>query len=284
MPQRATRGTSATRSLFAGKRRRVFGHRGAAGAAPENTLVSFRRALLDGADVLEMDVHLTRDGYIVVCHDPKVDRTTNGVGAIKNLNLDEIRRLDAGYRFQAADGTFPYRGQGIQIPLLEEVLQEFPDIAFNIELKAKDPALISKFSALLRKFGRLDDQSVMVAASNHRLVRRIRRACSTCPTTFSRREIAISILLARLQWSAKPNSQMVRSFQVPLRRGRVRIVTPAFVRYAHALGCEVHVWTINDEAEMRRLLEMGVDGIFTDFPGRLRKIVDAFQCEGFSSQ
>lgn len=288
---------------FSGRRPRILGHRGAAGVCPENTLVSFRQAKADGADVLEMDVHLTKDKHVVVCHDPMVDRTTNGKGRIAQMTLAELKQLDAGYNFvakqpgagtkamppsagaadagakakppsaAAADAGFSFRGKGVTIPTFEEVLGEFPDTPINVEIKANNSELIEAFFALLRKYGRLDEVSVLVAANVHSLVVDIRRHNAKA-SSFSRREVAKFMLLSRFGLVRLFRPRGGKAFQVPVNRGRLKIVTPSFVRNAHKLGLEVHVWTINDEREMRRLLDMGVDGIFTDHPALMRRLLD----------
>lgn len=262
-------------AYFSGRRPRVLGHRGTAGTHPENTLVSFRQALADGADVLEMDVHLTKDKQVVVCHDATVDRTTNGRGKIAEMTLAEIRKLDAGYRFKPqSQAAFTFRGQGIGIPTFEEVLSEFPNAPMNVEIKANSQELVNLFFAALKKHGRMNDVTVLVAGNVHSLVRKIRRKTHLKMTGFSRREVAVFMLLTRLGLGHRFKPRGGRAFQVPVNRGRLKIVTPKFVRAAHKLGLEVHVWTINDEKDMQRLLDMGVDGLFTDFPGVMRRLVD----------
>ena len=119
-----------------------FAHRGGAKIAPENTLEGFREGLRVGAGVLELDVHATADGTVVVHHDEKVDRTTDGSGAIREMTLADVRRLDAGYRFTPDGGrTYPYRGEGVRIPTMEEVYREFADVPINVEIKGKRPGI-----------------------------------------------------------------------------------------------------------------------------------------------
>src|SRR5262245_34337183 len=121
-------------SGFQGPKPRLFGHRGAAGVAPENTMVSFRRALDDGVDVLELDVHASADGEILIMHDPTLERTTDGDGDVRARPWAELRRLDAGHRFTPDGGrTHPFRGQGITIPRLVDLITECPDVPLNIE-------------------------------------------------------------------------------------------------------------------------------------------------------
>jgi len=262
------------RQYYKTRHPRVLGHRGSAGTYPENTLVSFRQGLFGGADVLEMDVHLTKDGYIVVCHDDTVDRTTNGTGRIADMTIGEIRRLDAGYRFTLDGGkTFPFRGKGIRIPVFEEVLEAYPFTPINVELKVDNDELVHKFMKLLERKGRLHDGSIMVVATAHELTKKIRQLMpERCSNGYSKREITLAVIASRLHlpWLMP---RTAAAFQVPVRQGGIEIVTPAFVKFAHQIGAEVHVWTIDDEAEMARLLDMGVDALFTDLPGRMTALL-----------
>ena len=129
----------------------LFGHRGASAKAPENTLSAFERAVAAGVDVLELDVHLSKDGVVVVHHDARVDRTTNASGEVRGFAFSELRALDAGYRFVDAEGQHSFRGRGCQIPRLVDVLAAFPGRGFNIELKQADPPMVSAVLDLMKK-------------------------------------------------------------------------------------------------------------------------------------
>jgi len=262
---------SRNRGFFAGKRPRVIGHRGSAGTAPENTMISFELAAAIGVDVLETDIHLTRDKYVVACHDETVDRTTNGSGRIKEMTLAELQELDAGYNF-CVNGEYPYRGMGIVIPEFEELLKAFPEFPFNVETKPDDAELRAAYYRLLRQYGRLDDGSIVAAGNKQSMLNKIRQVMQY--TSCSRLETASIVFMSWL--GLRPIiGKKATALQVPVRRGPLRIVSPRTVKAAHKLGLEVHVWTINYVDEMRRLLLMGVDGIFTDFPLDLRQLVDA---------
>ncbi len=262
---------SRNRGFFAGRHPRVIGHRGSAGTAPENTMISFELAAAVGVDVLEMDVHLTKDKRVVVCHDPTVNRTTNGTGKIKEMTLAELQQLDAGYNF-CVDGEYPYRGMGVIIPEFEDVLKAFPDFPFNVETKPDDAELRAIYFELLRKYKRLEDGSIVAAGDKHSMLKKIRGVMPfTSCSKLECKSIVFMSLLGLRPWIGKKATAL----QVPVRSGRISVATPRTVRAAHRLGLEVHVWTINDVDEMRRLLLMGVDGIFTDFPLELRQLVDA---------
>jgi glycerophosphoryl diester phosphodiesterase len=259
-------------SFFALRGPLVFGHRGACGECPENTLVSFERALAQGADVLETDVHVTRDGEIVVLHDADVARTTDGRGEIAQLDFAEAARLDAGYRFRGADGAAPFRGRGLRIPRLAELLATFPDARFNIELKACDPRLVAGVLGLLR--GR--EERTLLAAERDDTMALLRAAVrergSGVALGASLGDV-LGFVRAAVAGSAPPAGPM--ALQIPAEFAGRPLVTPELLAFARAHGVQVHVWTINEPAEMARLLALGVDGVMSDFPGRLRAVVDA---------
>jgi glycerophosphoryl diester phosphodiesterase len=221
-----------------------------------------------GVDALEMDVHATRDGVLVVNHDDTVDRTTDGSGAIACLSLKEIKALDAGYNWphHEASDERPFRGAGLTIPTLEEVLSAFPSTPMVIDMKQADPPIVRPFGEMLRRFGRSGNT---IAASFHldtmRLFRKLfpEFATSGAPPEVRRFFVLNKICLGRLF-----APEMV-AFQVPPRLGILRVVTPRFIRVARRKGIAVHVWTINEADEMRELLRMGVAGIITDRPDLL---------------
>jgi glycerophosphoryl diester phosphodiesterase len=244
---------------------RLFGHRGAAGLAPENTLASFRRAVQDGAEFLELDVHATRDGVVVVIHDATLDRTTDGQGAVRERSFVEIRRCDAGFRF-AQDGGHPYRGRGVQIPSLEELLDEMPQVPLNIEVKQAEPPIEPMVIGLLERKRALD--RVVLAAEDDTIMRRIRTYAPRAATSASRGEARD--FFERYLWRGFDGyAPTARALQIPARFGGLDLVTAATLAAAHRFALEVHVWTVNEEAEMERLLRLGVDGVMSDFPGLL---------------
>ncbi len=253
----------------------VFGHRGASGRLPENTLASFRLALEEGADVLETDVHLTRDGQVVVAHDDDLERMSDGRGPLAAHTFAELRRLDAGHGFTLDDGaSFPERGRGHRIPLLAEVFETFPQVRFNIELKQADPALARAVVALVRETDRAP-RTLLTAgedAAMATLRAEIARAGLQPALGASSGEIA-AFIHAVLQGAPPPPG--LQALQVPPAFSGQPLVTESFVAHAHAHELQVHVWTINREAEMTRLIELGVDGVMSDFPGRLRALLDA---------
>ena len=248
-------------------------HRGASTLAPENTMEAFRTAVEAGAGGLELDVHLTRDGHVVVIHDATVDRTTSGAGAVSEMTVDELRRLDAGHTFSPDGGpTRPYQGRGVRVPTLEEVLEGFPDVAVNIDLKDGSPGIEAAVLGVLRETNAWE--RVLVVSTRRATVRRFRKISGGHVSTgASRWEIGVFFLFSRLRLE-RLVSPAYDALQVPLRHRGIPLVTPRFVRAAQARGVRVDVWTINQADEMRRLLDLGVDVIMTDRPGMLAEVLE----------
>ena len=249
-----------------------FAHRGASFRAPENTLEAFRLAAEDGAGGLELDVHMTRDERIVVIHDDSADRTTDGSGRVRRMTLREVRSLDAGYRFTPDGGaTYPYRGRGVRVPELAEVFREFPDRAVNIDIKEEQPGVEAAVLKTINDLGAAD--RALVVSEIPAVVERFRKLSGgSVSTGASRREIRNFYRLSktRLEFLLRP---LYDALQVPVEHGRHKIVTPRFVEAAHALGVRVDVWTIDDPAEMHRLLDLGVDVVMTNRPGMLERVI-----------
>lgn len=257
---------------FAGTPPRVFGHRGAAGLAPENTLPSFALALELGADYLELDVHGTRDGTVVVLHDPLLDRTTDGEGPVSALTLAQVERLDAGYHHTTDGRHFPYRGQRVRVPTLAAVLQRFPHARLNIEVKQEEPAIVDEVVRLIDAAGHAD--RVLLAAEHDAIMATIRRTVGErIVTSFSTGD-AVDFV-GRLNAGFDNYHPIGRALQIPPRFNDIELITDESVAAAHRFGLEVHAWTINDREEIDRLLAIGVDGIISDLPGLARAAVDA---------
>ncbi|HVN84060.1 MAG TPA: glycerophosphodiester phosphodiesterase [Candidatus Binatia bacterium] len=253
---------------------RVFGHRGAAGVAPENTLPSFALALELGASYLELDVHGTRDGAIVVHHDPTLERTTDGDGPIASLTLAQIEGLDAGFQFSTDGRHFPYRGQGIRVPTLEALLRRFPSVRLNIEIKQEAPAIVDEVVRIITAAGRVD--TVLLAAEHDSIMTAIRQAVGDrIVTSFSTGEVVDFI--TRLSGGFGDYHPVGRALQIPPSYNEIELITADSLAAAHRHGLEVHAWTINDRDEIDRLLKLGVDGVMSDLPGLVRVAVDALR-------
>ncbi len=238
----------------------LIGHRGAAGLAPENTMPSFREAVEKWAvDMIELDVRASSDGHAVVIHDATVDRTTDGTGPVAGMSLARLRELDAGARFRAADGSTPFAGKGIGISTIDEVLEAFPDTRFTFEVKI-GTAQAPMFEAI-RRHGA--EERVIAAGMNWR--DRLMFEDYVGAISGSVRDVRWFYMLHRA-WCGRFWTRIADVFQVPERQGRLRIVTTRFIRDARAHGIPVHVWTVNDPADMERLIDWGVDGLITDRP------------------
>lgn len=248
-----------------------FAHRGASARAPENTLEAFREAVEAGVGALELDVHMTRDGEVVVLHDPTVDRTTDGSGPVGGMFLAELKTLDAGYRFSPDGVIRPYRGRGVRVPTLAEVFREFPEVAVNMEIKARQPDIEA---AVLREIQAANAGGrTLVAAEKHDVMRRFRKVSGGgIPTAASRFEITVFYLLGRLrlEWLSRPAYD---ALQVPVSHRGIEVVTRRFLDAAHDRGVRVDVWTVDEPAEMRRLLDLGADGIMSNRPDLLRGVL-----------
>ncbi len=245
----------------------LVAHRGGSAVAPENTMTAFRAAVEEwGADILEMDARLTADGEVVVIHDATVDRTTDGSGAVSSFSLRDLQSLDAGAKFVAPDGSTPWVGRGVRIPRFEEVLTEFPRTRLNVE--AKEPAVARPLVEIIRRHEA--ERRVLLAAE----FEKSRRSVVGYPGPWgaSRHHISLFLLAHRLPGggSYTPGAD---ALQIPEVWKGIRILTPRFLREAHRRNIPVHVWTVDDPADMRRLLAMGVDAIQSDRPDLLADVL-----------
>ena len=261
--------------FFDPPRPRVIAHRGASGEYPENTLPAFHAAAEAGAPYFELDVHMTGDGVVVVSHDAELRRTCGIDASIPELTLAEVKQADAGWGFTVATATvpspadtagrFPFRARGIQVPALAEVLAAFPERRYIIEIKQTEPSLAAALLAVIERAGMR--RHVLVAGEDHVPIDEIRALAPRLPTGFPYPEIVG--FMAALAPGADPYQPRGVALQIPPEYQSWRLVTPESVAAAHRSGVEVHVWTVNDVAEMRAMLELGVDGIITDYPARL---------------
>lgn len=254
----------------------VIAHRGGKGLAPENTLAAFAHSAALGVDVLEMDLRQSSDGALIVLHDRRVDRTTNGQGAADSSSLAQLKRLDAGYHFSRDGQTFPYRGQGVAIPTLDEVFTAFPNTRFLIEIKDDSAALGRDFCRAIQRFGL--SERVIAASFHPRPLASLRQACPQVATAAASSAGLAFVLLhwLRLDAAYHPTNQ---AFQFPTHVGAIDLIDRRFVARAHAHNVQVHVWTVNDPDAMQHYLALGVDGLITDYPDRLLRILNRLPAE-----
>jgi len=248
-------------------------HRGCAGESPENTIPAFERALAQGAGVLESDVHLTRDGVPILIHDATIDRVTGDSGSVADFTADELRRFDAGYHFSPDGGqSHPYRNRSVRIPSLEEAFHHFPDTRFNLELKAPGCGLIDATLELVARHRR--EAITLLTAGDGGIMTRLRGRLGGLanPIAQGASEHDIREFLGCAAAGTDPPPGPM-ALQIPPEAGGQPLVDAPLIEFAHARGIQVHVWTINDPAEMHRLLDLGADGIITDYPGRLAEVI-----------
>ena len=266
-----------------------YAHQGGAREAPSSTLFAMQQALDAGADALELDVHATADGELVVCHDATVDRTTPATGAIADLTLDQVRDLDNAYWFVPGevvapgrpDADYQYRGRApadhaFGLATLREVLEAFPAVFLNLDIKQTAPAVKpyeEALARLLREFGRADD--VIVASFLDNATDAFSQAAPEISTSFG--TIGTAEFWRAVQDGEPPPPTRHHALQVPPSFGDRTVVDQRFVDVAHDQGIAVHVWTIDDPDEMARLLALGVDGIMTDTPSVLARVLSKWR-------
>ena len=273
----------------------VIAHRGDSSNIPENTIQAFEDAFELDVDCLETDVHITKDNQFVLFHDDAVDRTTEAKGLISSFNLSELKKLDAGYHFQPPN--FPFRGHGLQIQTLDEILQKF-SIRFNLDIKDKDPK-VPELLALKLKEMRVEDR-VMVGSFHQGQIKRFRNF-SDIPTSAGPKEVFKFWRVAK-KWIRKHQSIIIGenshineekfsqkmifgkelpyyALQIPEGYYFLRFITPELIKFAHIEGIDIsiQVWTINDEKDIRRFLEWGIDGIFTDKPKMMLETLNSLR-------
>jgi glycerophosphoryl diester phosphodiesterase len=250
----------------------VFAHRGGCALGPENTMAAFDIGLQAGADGLELDVHLSADGVVVVHHDTTLDRTTDGVGRVSARTAAELARVDAGGRFTTADGRTPFRGQGIGVPTLREVLRRYPAIPIIVEMKVNAPEMGEAVAAEVRAAGAAE--RVCAAGFGARSMRAARRALPEMATSACAPEVRLALYRSWLGWPVR--RPRYRAYQVPEHAEATRIVSPRFIRHAHRADLKVQVWTVDERADMERLLAWGVDALISNRPDLAVEARDAF--------
>jgi glycerophosphoryl diester phosphodiesterase len=250
----------------------VFAHRGGCALGPENTLAAFDRGIAAGADGLELDVHLSSDGVPVVHHDATLDRTTSGSGPVRALTAAQLARVDAGCRFRDG-GAFPFRNQGVGVPALADVLRQYPDVRMIVEMKVDRAEMGEAVAAAVRRAGAVD--RVCAAGYGMRSALAARAALPEMATSACYREVQLAVYRTWARWPVR--RVPYGGYQVPELADRLRIVSPRFIRYAHGAGLKVQVWTVDDEPDMRRLLEWRVDALISNRPDVAVRVRDSFR-------
>src|SRR5215208_6648263 len=230
-----------SRSYYANLQRPlVIAHQGGDGIWPGDTMYAFEKAVEIGADVLEMDAHITKDSQIVLMHDEKVDRTTDGTGLIEDLTLVELKQLDAAYQWSNDGGkTFPFRGQGIQVPTLEELFQKFPQMRYVIEIKLTQNPIDKPLCDLVRKYNM--QEQIVIASFHDEAMQNFRKTCPEVATSASRGEVTKFVILGKVFLSGlvAPQYESIQPPFDPAESKNIPIMTKRFVREAHAKNVAV---------------------------------------------
>lgn len=257
----------------------VIAHQGGSGLAPSSTIPAFLNAKALGANVLEFDVHMTRDGHLVAIHDPTVDRTTDGSGRVNDMTLEEIQALDAGYSFQDEDGNYPYRGKGITIPTVEEIFTKTidPEILYIIEIKhTNDPELYdsiaNKLWQTIQNF-QLEER-VIIASFNQAIVDLVLKISKgKALVSAGRKEATQFVLFHKFRLNGLYR-QRADAIHIPVKESGFNLKDKQLIRGAQKRGMQVHYWTINDQETMKELIALGADGIMTDYPDQLIELLN----------
>ena len=277
-------------NVWTGRRVIAYAHQGGAWEGPSSTLHTIAAALAAGATGIELDVHATRDGRLVVCHDATVDRTTAASGTIASFTWDELERLDNAYWWVPGadvspglpDDAYPFRGRApgdhrFGFALLEEVLEGFPTTVLNLDIKQTAPVVPpyeEALAALLRRFDCAD--RVIVASFLDTATENFSGWAPEIPTSAG--TLATAEFYRAVQAGETPAPLRHVALQVPRSFGEVTLVDARFVEVAHERGLAVHVWTIEEESQMEELCGLGVDGIITDRPTALVGVLDRLGC------
>jgi glycerophosphoryl diester phosphodiesterase len=249
---------------FRSKRTLVIPHGGGDGIFPENTLLAYDKTMAMGADVVDVDVSKSSDGVLIAFHDPTVVRITGKQGTVSRMTFAELAKLDAGWYF-ALKGAHPFRGKGITIPSLESILKRFPKTLLSLDLKDESTDMNAPLCKLLSRYGRSNDVQIL----------RFRKECPGVQTSATMVDVYAS-------QNARTANDIhfipdVRVDQPPFRIGKQTLVDAESLAWAHAHGVAILTWVVNDPKDMKLLVDIGVDGIYTSYPDRLLKILGRSQ-------
>ena len=251
----------------------IMAHRGESGNIPENTILALESAVKIGVDVLESDIRFTKDNVPILYHDEDLVRITGKDDKVRKKTLDELLQYDLGYNFTTDVGrTYPFRGQGLTVVTLEEALKRFPDTILNLDIKDTFKDAPDEVARILLENGRTEN--ILIASFHPPQLKRFRKKARMIPTSAHPNEVR-NFVIGSMMKSMRlfVRSVKYKAFQVPEYYGSLQIITPRFVAAAHERDIAVHVWTINDRDGMERLLNMEVNGIFTDYPALLREVL-----------
>ncbi len=271
-----TRATTTTRPAarpvnpFRTGRTLIIAHAGGDALFPENTLYAYQRSAALGSEVVDIDVQMTADNVLIALHDYTLDRTTNGTGSVHSKKWSQVNAYDAGYRFKQG-ATFPFRGKGLTIPTIESVLNAFPESLVTLDLKDQRTLLVKPVCALITKLGRTE--TVYVGSDSNDQVVAFRKSCPQLHTSGTSAE---RTLMRAARESGDTNfvtRQLVSQPRYIGENGQPR-VTSETLTFSHALNIAVLTWVVDDPAQMRVLVKLGVDGIYTRRPDVLARVIN----------
>jgi glycerophosphoryl diester phosphodiesterase len=263
-------------SFFNPSRPQVFAHRGGCALGPENTIAAFDLGLAAGADGLELDVHLSADGVVVVCHDDTLDRTTRGSGPVRALTAAQLAEIDAGWRFSDGKGGYPFRERRVCVPTLREVLRRYPGVPLIVEMKEDSAAIGRAVADEVRGAGAED--RVCAAGYGQQAIDAARAALPGMTTSACHPEVRLAVYRSLAGWPVRRARYQV--YQVPEWAGVIPVASRRFIRHAHEGGLKVQVWTVDEERDMKRLLAWRVDGLISNRPDLAVRVRDDFLARG----
>lgn len=255
----------------------IIAHQGGEHLAPSGTLEAFKNAVDLGVDVLEFDIHMTKDGHLVSIHDPTVDRTTNGSGTVNEMTLKEVQALDAGDYFVNLDGVHSYQNKGVYIPTIEEVFELAPTMNFNIEIKdTNNPTLyrdiVEKLWDTIQRYGL--EKNVLIASFDHDIIDTVIDVTDgEAFVSGGRQEITRFVVFHKIFLNGLYRNK-VDAVQIPTEDSGINLKDRNIIRGANKRGMGVHYWTINDSETMKELIDLGVNGIITDRPDLMIDILN----------
>lgn len=263
-------------SFFDNDRVLVMAHQGGKHLAPSSTLEAFRNAAALDVDIIELDLHMSKDGYLIPIHDPTIDSVTDGTGRVNDMTLEELQSYDAGAKFQDLYGEYSYRDKGVYLPTLEEVFREIPNMRWNIEIKdTNDPELYELIAEKLWKLMteyQLQDKVLLASFDQDIVDMVVEVSDGKAIVAAGRKEVTKFVVLQKLFLTGLYQPK-VQAIEIPTEQGAINLQDKKLINGARKHGLDVHYWTINDQETMRELIELGADGIITDRPDILIELL-----------